>query len=95
MRSIALLFAIAGLLLSDAPAVPAPVGSRLVPDYALRSHIAPPGLGFYDGDRLAVRSTGGAFIGLHGAWNRGRFADYKVIFVPFRSEEPFGLPTRC
>ncbi|HTE39243.1 MAG TPA: sorbosone dehydrogenase family protein [Steroidobacteraceae bacterium] len=55
------------------------------PDYALGSHTASLGLVFYplDGTAFPDRYRGGAFVGQHGSWNRGEFAGYKVIFVPF------------
>jgi glucose/arabinose dehydrogenase len=34
----------------------------------------------------------GMFIGQHGSWNRRPHSGYKVIFIPFRNGEPFGLP---
>ena len=32
------------------------------------------------------------FIGLHGSWNRKPRSGYKVIYVPFKSGKPDGLP---
>ena len=40
------------------------------------------------GGRFAV----GAFVGLHGSWNRLQPVGYKVIFVPFRGGRPSGPP---
>ena len=34
----------------------------------------------------------GAFIGLHGSWNRDAPVGYKVIFVPFANGRPSGAP---
>jgi glucose/arabinose dehydrogenase len=34
----------------------------------------------------------GAFIGLHGSWNRAPRSGYKVIFVPFSGGSPAGKP---
>ena len=34
----------------------------------------------------------GAFVGLHGSWNRHQLAGYKVIFVPFKQGGPAGPP---
>jgi glucose/arabinose dehydrogenase len=62
-----------------------------VPDYALGAHTAALGLAFYEGDALAEYS-GGAFIALHGSWNRKPLAGYRVIFVPFEGGRPQGLP---
>ena len=32
------------------------------------------------------------FIGEHGSWNRKPPAGYKVVFVPFASGKPSGMP---
>ena len=61
------------------------------PDYALGSHRAPLGLAFSApvmGDRFA----NGAFVGLHGSWNREVPVGYKVVFVPFSGGRPAGQP---
>jgi glucose/arabinose dehydrogenase len=73
------------------PQAPELVARATVPDYALGSHTAPLGLVFYQGDLLRGY-RGGAFIGLHGSWNRSELSGYKVIFVPFRDGEPSGPP---
>jgi glucose/arabinose dehydrogenase len=74
------------------PQAPELVARAQVPDYALGSHTAALGLAFYESDLLPARYAGGAFIGLHGSWNRERLSGYKVIFVPFRAGEPSGPP---
>lgn len=53
------------------------------PDYALGAHVAALGLAFADGATLGPRYANGAFIGLHGSWNRTPPSGYKVIYVPF------------
>ncbi|HEY5804075.1 MAG TPA: sorbosone dehydrogenase family protein [Lysobacter sp.] len=60
------------------------------PDYALGSHVAPLGLAFASGDGLGSDFAEGAFIGLHGSWNRKPLNGYKVVFVPFRAGMPDG-----
>jgi hypothetical protein len=76
--------------------VPIPANVRLqaatVPDYALGSHTAALGLTFYRGEALGARYRGGAFIGLHGSWNRAEPSGYKVIFAPFANGRPSGPP---
>lgn len=65
-----------------APAPPngaSPEATR--PDYALGSHVAPLGLAF---------DARGAYIGLHGSWNRKPLNGYKVVFVPFSGGRPAG-----
>lgn len=53
------------------------------PDFALGNHVAPLGLSFSTGAQLGAPFEGGAFVGLHGSWNRVPAAGYKVVFVPF------------
>ena len=65
------------------PPRPDLVEKAIVPDYALGSHVAPLGLVF---------ARGGAFIGLHGSWNRRPPSGYKVVFVPFSNGRPSGPP---
>jgi glucose/arabinose dehydrogenase len=71
------------------PPRPDLVEKALMPDYALGSHVAPLGLVFYEKSLLPGRA-GGAFIGLHGSWNRNPRSGYKVAFVPFSGGRPSG-----
>jgi glucose/arabinose dehydrogenase len=71
------------------PQRPDLVAKAIMPDYALSSHVAPLGLAFYTGDALS-QYKGGAFIGEHGSWDRGKFNGYKVVFVPFANGKPSG-----
>ncbi len=59
------------------------------PDFALGAHVAPLGLAFAPGVKLGGDYANGAFIGLHGSWNRVPAAGYKVVYVPFDAR---GLP---
>jgi len=68
------------------------VARAIVPDYALGSHVAPLGLAFYRGTLFPKEYAGGAFIGLHGSWNRNPPSGYKVVFVPFVDGKPAGMP---
>ena len=61
------------------------------PDYALGSHTAPLGLSF-SASAMGARFAVGAFVGMHGSWNRETPAGYKVVFVPFRGGRPAGAP---
>ena len=72
------------------PERPDLVAKAASPDYALGAHVAPLGLAFYAGKLLPARYEGGAFIGLHGSWNRRPLAGYKVVFVPFANGRPAG-----
>lgn len=57
------------------------------PDYALGNHVAPLGLAFADKVTLGAPYADGAFVGLHGSWNRKPAAGYKVVFVGFADGE--------
>jgi glucose/arabinose dehydrogenase len=67
------------------------VQAAIRPDFALPSHSAPLGLAFVQ-PGLAAPFAEGAFIGLHGSWNRDVPVGYKVIFVPFANGRPSGPP---
>ena len=70
-----------------------PAGSAAIrPDYALGNHVAPLGLTFSAGSRLGPNFASGAFVGLHGSWNRRPRSGYDVIYVPFVGGRPSGLP---
>jgi glucose/arabinose dehydrogenase len=60
------------------------------PDYALGNHVAPLGLSFADGTKLGAPFENGAFVGLHGSWNRKPVAGYKVVFVTFDAGDRAG-----
>jgi glucose/arabinose dehydrogenase len=72
------------------PQDPALVARAIAPDYALGAHVASLGLAFYDGTLLPARYANGAFIGLHGSWNRRPPSGYRVVFVPFADGRPAG-----
>jgi glucose/arabinose dehydrogenase len=74
------------------PPNPAMVAKAIPPDYALGSHVAPLGLAFYTGALLPPRYRHGAFVGLHGSWNRTPLSGYEVVFVPFADGKPAGKP---
>jgi len=66
------------------------VAKAITPDYALGSHTAALGLAFYQGRMFPQRYQGGAFIGMHGSWNRSKMVGYKVAFVLFKDGKPAG-----
>jgi glucose/arabinose dehydrogenase len=68
------------------------VAKAVVPDYALGSHVAALGMTFSDGKSMPERFRNGAFIGMHGSWNREPRSGYKVMFVPFSDGKPSGQP---
>jgi glucose/arabinose dehydrogenase len=74
------------------PERPDMVAKAVVPDYALGNHVAPLGLTFASGELLPERWRSGAFVGLHGSWNRNPPSGYKVVFVPFADGKPSGKP---
>lgn len=74
------------------PPHPDMVARAIPPDYALGAHVAPLGLAFSRGARLGPLFATGAFVGLHGSWNRRPFSGYKVVFVAFADGRPTGQP---
>jgi glucose/arabinose dehydrogenase len=72
------------------PQRPDLVKQAIPPDYALSSHVAPLGLTFNTGIGLPDKYRGGAFVGEHGSWDRGKFNGYKVVYVPFTDGKPSG-----
>ncbi|GAA4015244.1 sorbosone dehydrogenase family protein [Sphingomonas swuensis] len=67
------------------------VGRTVRPDYSLGSHMAPLGVAFSSA-AMGGQFADGAFVGLHGSWNREQPVGYKVVFVPFRGGSPAGPP---
>jgi glucose/arabinose dehydrogenase len=74
----------------DMPQRPDLVAQSIVPDLLFRSHSAPLGLVFYEGGSFPERYRGGAFVALHGSWNRAQPTGYRVVWVPFRDGRPEG-----
>ena len=72
------------------PPRPDMVAKAIPPDYALGPHVASLGLAFASGDKLPAALRNGAFVGLHGSWNRDPPSGYKVVFVPFAGGKPAG-----
>ena len=73
------------------PPRPDMVARAITPDYALGAHVAPLGMAFYQHEAMPAYRHG-AFIGMHGSWNRKPKSGYKLVFVPFRDGRPSGLP---
>ena len=73
------------------PQKPEKVAAAIRPDYSLGSHVAPLGLAF-SSPAMGQRFADGAFVGMHGSWNREVPSGYKVVFVPFRGGRPSGMP---
>ncbi len=66
------------------------VAKTIVPSLLIASHSAALGLVFYNGTMYPTQYRGGAFVALHGSWNRTTRTGYTVIFVPFRNGVPAG-----
>ena len=61
------------------------------PDFALGAHTAPLGIAFAADAKLGGNYAKGAFVSLHGSWNREPPSGYKLVFVPF-GDNGFPLP---
>ena len=68
------------------------VARAIVPDVLLGPHVAPLESTFYSGKQFPSSYRHGAFIALHGSWNRSIHSGYRVSFVPFKDGEPTGKP---
>ena len=64
------------------------VRKAIVPDVLIPAHSAPLGIAFYTGEQFPMHYRNGAFIALHGSWNRSKANGYKVVFVPFVNGMP-------
>ncbi|WP_434458191.1 sorbosone dehydrogenase family protein [Stutzerimonas urumqiensis] len=73
------------------PQNPDLVAAAIKPDYALGAHVAALGLDF-SSPVMGPQFAEGAFVGMHGSWNREQPAGYKVVFVPFSNGRPSGEP---
>jgi glucose/arabinose dehydrogenase len=68
------------------------VQKTITPDVALPAHNSPLDFAFYTGTQFPAEYRGGAFVTLHGTWNRSQRAGYKVVYVPFQNGKPSGAP---
>jgi glucose/arabinose dehydrogenase len=61
----------------------------------VQAHTAPMDITFYTGPwgALPDRWRNGAFVSLHGSWNREPASGYKVIWVPFNADGTSPMPT--
>ena len=60
------------------------------PDVLLPAHSSATGFTFYSGKMFPAEYQGGAFIALHGSWNRALRQGYEIRFVPFKNGKPAG-----
>lgn len=60
----------------------------------MQAHSSPLGITFFDGPdgALPARFRGGAFVALHGSWDRTPSTGYKVIWVPFDAQGNTPMP---
>ena len=66
------------------------------PSTFIQAHSAPLDLVFFDDQprgALPDRFRGGAFVALHGSWNRSAATGYKVIWIPFDAAGNAPMPT--
>ena len=63
---------------------PEMVQKTLYPTVLLGSHVGVLDFIFYTGHQFPEKYRGGAFIALHGSWNRSKRVGYKIVFVPFK-----------
>ncbi|MBV8819096.1 MAG: sorbosone dehydrogenase family protein [Acidobacteriaceae bacterium] len=66
------------------------VKKTIVPDVLLQSHVAVLDFAFYTGKQYPKQYQGGAFLALHGSWNRSKRVGYSVAFIPFANGKPSG-----
>ncbi|WP_017293185.1 PQQ-dependent sugar dehydrogenase [Geminocystis herdmanii] len=59
------------------------VSQTITPDVLIKSHSAPLGMQFYDGDTFPEKYRHGAFVAFRGSWNRNEGTGYKLVFIPF------------
>jgi glucose/arabinose dehydrogenase len=61
-----------------------------VPDVLMQAHTAPLQITFYEGAMFPADYKGSAFVTMHGSWNRGQRAGYKVVRLLFANGKPTG-----
>jgi glucose/arabinose dehydrogenase len=61
-----------------------------IPDVLMQAHSAPLQIAFYDGSSFPSEYRGGAFVTLHGSWNRANRTGYKVVYLPFKDAKATG-----
>jgi len=67
------------------------VAKTIVPDVPLMpAHQAVLDFEFYKGTEFPAEYRDGAFLALHGSWNRAQRVGYKVAFIPFSGGKPSG-----
>ena len=65
-------------------------GQVTVPDVLLQPHSAPLGIAFYNASHFPAKFRDGAFVAMHGSWNRAKRTGYKVVRLVFDNGRPTG-----
>lgn len=66
------------------------VAKTTAPDVLLPAHGSATGFTFYTGKMFPSEYQEGAFIALHGSWNRAQRQGYEIRFLPFKNGKPAG-----
>ena len=67
------------------------VQKTIVPDVPLEpAHVAVLDFEIYTTGQFPAEYHNGAFLALHGSWNRSKRAGYKIAFIPFANGKPSG-----
>jgi glucose/arabinose dehydrogenase len=66
------------------------VKKTIVPDVILGAHVAVIDFEFYTGKQFPQKYQGGAFLALHGSWNRSKRVGQSIAFIPFKNGKPSG-----
>jgi len=61
------------------------VKNTITPDHILGAHVAVIDWAFYTGKSFPAEYREGAFLALHGSWNRAQRVGYSVAFVPMKN----------
>ncbi len=70
--------------------------NSLTPATFIQAHSAPLDITFFDAQptgALPEKWRGGAFVALHGSWNRNPPTGYKVVWIPFDAQGKAPMPT--
>ncbi|MEL6494420.1 MAG: sorbosone dehydrogenase family protein [Cyanobacteria bacterium J06623_7] len=63
----------------------------ITPDVLFQAHSAALGVQFYDRQQFPEKYRNGSFVAFRGSWNRDRGTGYKIVYVPFGSDNrPLG-----
>jgi glucose/arabinose dehydrogenase len=61
-----------------------------IPTVLMQAHSAPLQIAFYEADTFPAEYKGGAFVTMHGSWNRGQRTGYKVVRLLFSNGKATG-----